>query len=465
VGLTETGEIEAKIPGTYIYLPSDGGKELMWIYTEEYLRFEIKATDAGNFDFAIGRYLKSEDKEILASYKDVPITENTIATVEASPDNPDFIMGVDLDGNGTVDAYQKPDEVIATVGENKPPVANANGPYTGITGVPVTLDASGSSDPDGIIVSYEWDLDNDDAFDDASGEVVDYTWAEAYSGNVRLRVTDDGGAIAITTTTATIIMSNRPPELAPVGNKIVDEGQLLSFTISATDPDGDPLTYSASNLPPGASFDPSTQTFSWTPGYDQAGTYANIHFEVSDGTASVFEEITIRVNNCVDLFMHGAAPDLILDITLPSSTSAIYKDSPGVKRTIFVEIGTWNAAPMTETQNLTSLGNLTVWVGLKNSDDQGTYFDIRAEVLKNGAVITSAEVKDIKGITRNPDKATEVVVTFGTIPDTTFAVGDIFSIRVLTKVADTGGHSNAVGLRLYYDSVSRPSWVNTMFYE
>ena len=261
-----------------------------------------------------------------------------------------------------------------------------------------------------------------------------------------------------------VLLPNQPPVLAPIGNKTIGEGQLLSFTISATDSDGDPLTYSASNLPLGATFDPATRTFSWTPGYEQAGTYANVHFEVSDGKLTDSEDISIRVNNCVDLFMHGAAPDLILDMTPPSSTSAKYKDSPGVKRTTFMEIGTWNAAPMTETQNLTSLGNLTVWVGLKNSDDQGTYFDIRAEVLKNGVVIASAEVKDIQGVTRNPDKATKVVVTFGTISDTTFAVGDIFSIRVLTKVADTGGHSNAVGLRLYYDSVSRPSLVNTMFY-
>lgn len=42
------------------------------------------------------------------------------------------------------------------------------------------------------------------------------------------------------------------------------------LTISATDPDNDPLTYSASNLPPGASFNPVTQTFSWTPSFDQA---------------------------------------------------------------------------------------------------------------------------------------------------------------------------------------------------
>ena len=35
--------------------------------------------------------------------------------------------------------------------------------------------------------------------------------------------------------------------------------------------------------------------------------------------------------------------------------------------------------------------------------------------------------------------------------------GDILSLRVFTKVADSGGHNNVVGLRLYYDAVSRPS--------
>ena len=78
-------------------------------------------------------------------------------------------------------------------------------------------------------------------------------------------------------------------------------------------------------------------------------------------------------------------------------------------------------------------------------------------------MIASSEVKDIKGVTRNPDKATQVVIGFNNIPDTAFQVGDVFSIRVLAKVADSGGHSNAVGLRLYYDSVSRPSNVNTNF--
>jgi hypothetical protein len=77
--------------------------------------------------------------------------------------------------------------------------------------------------------------------------------------------------------------TNSTPVLGAIGNKSVDEGQLLEFTISATDPDtGDTLTYSASNLPTGATFTPATQTFSWTPGVGDAGTYSNVLFTVED---------------------------------------------------------------------------------------------------------------------------------------------------------------------------------------
>ncbi|MGD9166070.1 MAG: DUF2341 domain-containing protein, partial [Syntrophobacterales bacterium] len=95
--------------------------------------------------------------------------------------------------------------------------------------------------------------------------------------------------------------TNSAPVLDAIGNKSVDEGQLLEFTISATDPDtGDTLTYSASNLPTGATFTPATQTFSWTPGVGDAGTYTNVTFRVDDdGTPSEFdsEGITITVNS------------------------------------------------------------------------------------------------------------------------------------------------------------------------
>ena len=41
---------------------------------------------------------------------------------------------------------------------NQSPVADANGPYSGTVNVPLTLDGTGSNDPDGTIVSYNWDF-------------------------------------------------------------------------------------------------------------------------------------------------------------------------------------------------------------------------------------------------------------------------------------------------------------------
>lgn len=88
--------------------------------------------------------------------------------------------------------------------------------------------------------------------------------------------------------------ANHAPALDPITDKAVNEGNALSFTVSASDPDGDVITYSADGLPSGAVF--SSQTFSWTPGYDQAGSY-QVTFTVSDSLAEDSETITITVEN------------------------------------------------------------------------------------------------------------------------------------------------------------------------
>lgn len=105
-----------------------------------------------------------------------------------------------------------------------------------------------------------------------------------------------GQALTVGITSGEVII-DQPPVLNLIGDQTVNEGSLLSFTISATDPDGDTLTYSAYNLPPGATFNASTQTFSWTPTYTQAGHYPNVQFEVSDGHLTASENITISVKN------------------------------------------------------------------------------------------------------------------------------------------------------------------------
>ena len=94
---------------------------------------------------------------------------------------------------------------------------------------------------------------------------------------------------------------NGAPVFAAGGeSQSVDENRTLTFGVSATDPDGDALTYSASGLPAGASFDPATQQFSWTPSYTQAGTYT-VTFTASDGTKSYSlsgtKQVTITVRD------------------------------------------------------------------------------------------------------------------------------------------------------------------------
>jgi hypothetical protein len=110
----------------------------------------------------------------------------------------------------------------------------------------------------------------------------------------------------------------------------------------------------------------------------------------------------------------------------------------------------------------TSPGQL--WVGLRNSDDQGTYFDLKAALYVNDALVSEGQTLCVTGITRNANKAKEVSVPFGPIvSEPSLASGDVVAVRLQTRIGTNpdgskcGGHNNAVGLRLYYDAPTRPS--------
>ena len=102
---------------------------------------------------------------------------------------------------------------------------------------------------------------------------------------------------------ATVIITVRPvsdsPVLATVGNRFITEGTLLSFTLSASDPDGGQLSFGANELPEGAALDPTTGAFAWTPTYVQAGLYT-VTLTVKDAAGlSASETITITVSDIV----------------------------------------------------------------------------------------------------------------------------------------------------------------------
>ena len=93
-----------------------------------------------------------------------------------------------------------------------------------------------------------------------------------------------------------LYFENQAPVLDPIGDQQVDEGELLEFTVTATDPDaGDTLVFSADEIPENASFDENTGVFSWTPEFDEAGEY-EITFEVmDDGTPQLSDDETITI--------------------------------------------------------------------------------------------------------------------------------------------------------------------------
>lgn len=89
--------------------------------------------------------------------------------------------------------------------------------------------------------------------------------------------------------------NNHPPILSPIGAKEISPGGPLSFSLSATDPDGNSVAYSSSQLPEGASLDPASGSFNWTPSITQLGVY-EITFTVTDnGTPQLSSSETVPV--------------------------------------------------------------------------------------------------------------------------------------------------------------------------
>src|SRR5688572_8879223 len=100
------------------------------------------------------------------------------------------------------------------------------------------------------------------------------------------------------TVTVNGTQTDGPPVLDPIGNQAVNEGQTKNVSLSATDPDGNSLTWSVS-LPGFASLTSTgsgSATLSMTPGFCASGSY-QATVTVSDGNFSDFETFTITVSN------------------------------------------------------------------------------------------------------------------------------------------------------------------------
>jgi len=212
------------------------------------------------------------------------------------------------DGNSGIDNETIRIEVLNV---NRPPVLHPIGNKS-INETETLIITINASDPDGDVILFS--CNRTDLFTDFNYTTGTGSWTPGYEDSgiywVDFGVSDANGGIVNETIRIEVLNVNRPPVLDPVGNKTVTEMETLIITVNASDPDGDTLVYSASNIPGGAVFNSTTQTFSWTPTYGQAGIYQDVQFTLSDGELIDFENITITVINVPPLISVVSKPEV-----------------------------------------------------------------------------------------------------------------------------------------------------------
>jgi hypothetical protein len=191
---------------------------------------------------------------------------------------------------------------IAVVGTDQCPMLEELGDYETLEGMLLNFTVQ-AIDPNGDPVTLSaTNLPDGATFDPGlagSPAAGVFTWLPSYdqAGDYNLAFTATSGSPPLSsseTITITVEDMNRAPVLDAIGDKSVAEGSTLSFTVTASDLDGDEVVLAAIGLPSGASFDPGTGVFEWTPLLGDAGSY-QVTFNATDSVDSASETITITV--------------------------------------------------------------------------------------------------------------------------------------------------------------------------
>jgi len=176
--------------------------------------------------------------------------------------------------------------VTVTAPPNQPPQVSSPGNQTSAAGATVSLQIQ-ASDPDGGSLSYSaTGLPPGLSINATTGRITG-TVSSSASGTYNTRVTVSDGALtasaSFTWTVTATPASNHPPQVTSPGNQTSSAGATVSLQIQGSDQDGDPLSYSATGLPPGLSIHSTTGEISGTVSLSGPDVYT-VTVSVSDGT-------------------------------------------------------------------------------------------------------------------------------------------------------------------------------------
>jgi hypothetical protein len=140
----------------------------------------------------------------------------------------------------------------------------------------------------------------------ASTGVISWTPPQAasnYTANVTVQVTDNGTvngtpSAQSSTQSFTINVSadNDAPSITSSANTTATEGVAYGYTVTATDPESQTLTYSLTTAPAGMTIGASSGVISWTPPQALSNYTASVTVRVTDGTNPVTQSFTVNVS-------------------------------------------------------------------------------------------------------------------------------------------------------------------------
>ncbi len=195
-----------------------------------------------------------------------------------------IVIGVS-DGKAT--AQLPPFAIAVTNVANRPPTISGTPPASVIRGTAYSFQPT-ASDPDGNPLTFS--ITNAPSWATFSATTGRLQGTPAVSGtfsNIVIRVSDGQASAQLPAFSIVVSNStNRPPVISGAPSTSVMQGTAYAFQPTASDPDGNPLTFSITNAPSWATFSAATGRLQGTPGPGHVGTTSNIVIRVSDGTAS-----------------------------------------------------------------------------------------------------------------------------------------------------------------------------------
>jgi uncharacterized protein (TIGR03382 family) len=189
--------------------------------------------------------------------------------------------------------------------------------------------------------------------------------------------------------------ANHNPVLNAVGAKTVNHGATLAFSLSATDQDGDSITYSATGLPTGATLS-SAGAFSYTAACNDLGA-KNVTFMASDGHGGSASEVVTFTVKGGHVDVAPAALDFGTVVVGQSATLSVTLSSGGSLPITFANVTSSDAAFTIPTPPSGSITTATAFSVLFDATAAQAYTGTLTVTATDGTTCTPATTATLAG--------------------------------------------------------------------